>query len=784
MSIIDLRELTKDYSNIFPCKKNYEYSLIREDFIVKIYEAEKKEEIMFLKVFDKNKLKNEENYDFLMNQINKEKEISKLCNCNHTVKLNKEFETENYIIFEKEYCDCDLKEIIFNNGPFVNQMFDRNNLQIFKEIAIDLAKALKFLYEQGIIHREIKPQSIYLKELKNDKLIKKLGNFGSAIYMKEINKTLPMGTIIYAAPEILKNLDYDEKCDMWSLGLTLFEIYFGYSPYGFRPNLNRILNVVYSKEKFIFRKSNIPTLDILFKRLLQINPENRMSFPEYYNFVTNKNFLKDDFIADDEKYLKLYEEILLEEQVEYRVSRCGCGLCREDYVEKTIKKIFELVKEGSMPDIIKFQDVTFYEDEKFNNIIYYNNNIENHKISIYNDSDLFQKETKGAFILCTNLNSLNIIKNEILRIIRYEKRIVFNIITNGKGYEKDIKIFLNQNKEFKKYINKICIFCINVEKYLKFKKENPELIYDVTGDIQNVINFIKQFSLKDIKPYPITKLVTLNDYLSKYKERHKNIAQFYGDLTKKSYYENKKKNLEDKNKNKKEVRPKLKEKYEFKDYLKFNLEKDLENLENLLLNLYENKTFIGDLNIWLLKEKMKFYELFLYFISRIMYGLNSYANEYNQYYKENKKILFMGDNLYYSSLLPFERAVGKIILLTRFILTTNEEHIAKTNAGRGNEKQVYNTEHKFSVIFYITNLYSNEQWISNCINNEFSHESDKKIVFLPFSFFRVIKVDLDVNNYKADIFLETIGKKEILEEKIRLGKEIKYNDNENIMEIS
>ena len=381
MSIIDLRELTKDYSNIFPCIKNYEYSLIREDFIVKIYEAEKKEEIMFLKVFDKNKLKNEENYDFLMNQINKEKEISKLCNCNHTVKLNKEFETENNIIFEKEYCDCDLKEYIFNNGSFEHQGNYRNNLQIFKEIAIDLAKALKFLYEQGIIHRDIKPQNIYLKELKNDKFTTKLGNFGGAIYMKEINKTLPMGTILYAAPEILKNLDYDEKCDMWSLGLTLFEIYFGYSPYGFRPNLNRILNVVYSKEKFIFRKSNIPTLDILFKRLLQINPENRMSFPEYYNFVTNKNFLKDDFIADDEKYLKLYEEILLEEQVEYReyrVSRCGCGLYREDYVKKTIKKIFELVKEGSMPDIIKFQDVTFYEDEKFNNIIYYNNNIENH----------------------------------------------------------------------------------------------------------------------------------------------------------------------------------------------------------------------------------------------------------------------------------------------------------------------------------------------------------------------------------------------------------------------
>ena len=782
MSILDLGKCTKHYSDIFPCKKNYDHRLIQEDLIVKIYEAAKKEELIFLKVFDKNKLKNEENYDFLMNQINKEKEISKLCNCNHTVKLNKEFETENNIIFEKEYCDCDLKEYIFNNGPFEHQRFDKNNLQIFKEIAIDLAKALKFLYEQGIIHREIKPQSIYLKELKNDKLITKLGNFGSAIYMKEINKTLPMGTILYAAPEILKNLDYDEKCDMWSLGLTLFEIYFDYSPYGFRPNLNRILNVVYSKEKFIFRKSNIPTLDILFKRLLQINPENRMSFQEYYDYVTNENFLKADavIINDNKKYFKLYEEILDEGQVDYpSTRRCSCSN-RDEIVILRIKKIYELVEDGFIPDITSFKNRNLNKDEIFNNIIYYNNNFENHAISINKDSDILRKETNGAFILCTNLNSLNIIKDEILRIALYEKRIVFNVITNVKGYEKDIKLFLNQNKEFKKYINKICIFCINEEKYLKFKKEDPELIYDVTSDIKNVINFIKQFSLKEIKPYPLTKLVTLSDYLNKYKEIHKNIAQFYGNLTKENYFENMTKNFDASNKDKKEGQLK------FKDLLTFDLEKDLEIMDKLLLNLYKYKTFYGDYNIWLMKEKMEFYELFLYFTSRFMHCLNSYADSYNQYYKENKSFIFMGYKLYYSNLLSFERAIGKIILLSRFILTTNEEHIAKVNAGRENEKQVYNTNGKFSVMFYITNLYSNEQWISNGIDEHYclNDKNEHKVLFLPFSFFRVIKVDLDINNYKADIFLETIGKKEILEEKIRLGKEIKYNPNENIMEIS
>ena len=507
-----------------------------------------------------------------------------------------------------------------------------------------------------------------------------------------------------------------------------------------------------------------------------------MPFQEYYDYVTNENFLKADavIINDNKKYFKLYEEILDEGQVDYGRAWRGSRSNRDEIVILRIKKIYELVEDGFIPDITSFKSGILKEDEIFNNIIYYNNNFENHTISINKDSDILRKETNGAFILCTNINSLNIIKDEILRIALYEKRIVFNVITNGKGYEKDIKLFLNQNKEFKKYINKICIFCINEEKYLKFKKEDPELIYDVTSDIKNVINFIKHFSLKEIKPYPLTKLVTLSDYLNKYKEIHKNIAQFYGNLTKENYFENMIKNFDASNKDKKEGQLK------FKDLLTFDLEKDLEILEELLLNLYIYKTFYGDYNLWLMKEKMEFYELFLYFTSRFIYCLNSYADSYNQYYKENKSILFMGDKLYYSNLLSFERSVGKIILLSRFIITTNEEHIAKVNAGREKEKQVYNTNGKFSVMFYITNLYSNEQWISNGIDEHYclKDKNEHKVLFLPFSFFRVIKVDLDINNYKADIFLETIGKKEILEEKIRLGKEIKYNPDENIMEIS
>ena len=61
-------------------------------------------------------------------------------------------------------------------------------------------------------------------------------------------------------------------------------------------NINKIRDIMLGKEKFIFRKSNIPTLDILFRRLLCINPDERMSLEELIEFVENDNFLEKDQI--------------------------------------------------------------------------------------------------------------------------------------------------------------------------------------------------------------------------------------------------------------------------------------------------------------------------------------------------------------------------------------------------------------------------------------------------------------------------------------------------------
>ena len=786
MSGLDLGKYKSEYSHIFRVKKKYGEKEI-DDPSIKVYEAQKNNERVILKVIDKEGLKEEDDYDFHIEQIQKEKEISKLFNSEYIIKLKKEFETEKNIVFEQEYSESDLKEYLYQNGSLEIEMVGKNNLELFKSFIIDIAKALKLIHEKGIVHRNIKPHNIFIQKLnKNNKKVK-IGDFSSAIYIKEINDSQPMGTIFYTAPEIVKNLDYNEKCDMWSVGITLFEIYFGVLPYGRYPNTKKMNDMIYDEKKFIYRKSKISTLNILFKRLLQIDPKNRMSSSEFYDYVTNKDFLSKDVIAinNDPKYLALYHEISKEKQIDYGSGSKPEKLNEDDIEKENIEKILGFVEEGNLPDIMSFSNGNFDEEEKFNNIIYYDSNADKYKGNIHSDSDLFERKTPGAFILCTNLKSLSVIRDEILKYRKSEKKVIFNLISNGRGYKDYLKDFLDQNKDFRECINKLCIYCLQTDKYRECKEEEPEFISEIVANKMKVVDYIKRYSSKDIKPFPLTKLVTLKDYLDKYKERHKKISEFYGDLNKETYEKNMEEIKKVIDKDEKENLLKKTKNKIMKGLLTFDIDKDLEALDELIIKEYTGNTYYGDLNRWLMKSKMKYYEPVAYFTSRLMFSLNKYAIRKGKYFNKDKKVLHRGAKLYYSCLLPYERAIGKIILLSAFTSTSEKDSVARTWAGRGNEREIYKNSSKFSVVFHITNVFKQNNWISNGIDVKDSavYETEKEILFQPFSFYRVIDVNLNEDNFTADISLETIGKKEILEEQIKLGKKIEYNEKENIMEI-
>ena len=724
-----------------------------------------------LKVIDKKILENGD-FDFLMEQINNEEKFTKICSSENTVNFYRRLENQEYVVFELESCSQDLSHYISDNGEL------KNEKTFFKQIILDIAKALKTIHDKGIMHRDIKPSNIFVKS--NEEKIVKLGDFGCSIYIKD-NISEPIGTIVYSAPEIIKNIEYDEKCDLWSLGITLFELYFGLLPYGNDPTTSKINNIIYGKEEFLYNRSNIPTLDILFHRLLVIDPKDRMTFDEFFDFVFNEGFMEEGVIFP--KYKSFYEKILKEKFFEHKLKEIKEAKKTKEQEEKdNVEKILTLVEGEHLPDIMNFSNGSANGKKLFNNIIYYDENVDHIK-SLNLDSDIFERATPGAFILCTSLDSLDLVKKEIVRQIIKNKKMSFNLITTGSKCETIIE-FLNQNIDFKNCIKNICVYCYNIGKW-KYLKDKYEIVYDVVTSQEEVIKFINDFSLEEIKPYSVTKLLTYNDYKEKYKERHFKISQFYGDLTVEKYNNNikKMKSLiktesqtdELKNKNTNSL---------LAGFLTFDLSKDLAILDRLIIREYTKNTFYGDLNKWLMSNKMNDYEPIAYFTARLMYSLNKYAEKNHKFCDENKTVLHRGVKLAYSNLLPYERAKGKVILLSAFTSTSRDEDLAKAWAGRDNTEALYRANLKFSVVFIITNI-CNKKWVPNGIDiqKESKYKNEKEILYQPFSFYYVREVEIDKDHYTADIYLDTIGKTEILEEKIKEGKEIEFNGKLRIMEV-
>src|SRR6218665_1267373 len=89
------------------------------------------------------------------------------------------------------------------------------------------AKALHYLHSEKHIHRDVKPQNMLLDSTGK---ILKICDFGLSREINSYAKT-NAGTRIYIAPEIMKGQPYNEKCDIYSWALTIWECFVRRKPF-------------------------------------------------------------------------------------------------------------------------------------------------------------------------------------------------------------------------------------------------------------------------------------------------------------------------------------------------------------------------------------------------------------------------------------------------------------------------------------------------------------------------------------------------------------------------
>jgi len=97
-----------------------------------------------------------------------------------------------------------------------------------------MLSAVCYMHDRGYAHRDLKPENFLLQAPPTDDSppILKLADFGLS---KEISKdgrrfTEPVGTPYYLAPQVI-NQNYNELCDIWSLGIITFILLFGFPPF-------------------------------------------------------------------------------------------------------------------------------------------------------------------------------------------------------------------------------------------------------------------------------------------------------------------------------------------------------------------------------------------------------------------------------------------------------------------------------------------------------------------------------------------------------------------------
>ena len=403
----------------------------------------------------------------------------KLLNLNEKEKINSLNEVRilasvksNYVISYKEAFfdekDSTLGIVMeyADNGDLYKKILEyKNKKKYFEEVEIwkifiQLVKGLKALHDLQILHRDLKSANVFLFKDGNAKL----GDLNvSKVARRGLGYT-QTGTPYYASPEIWKDLPYDNKSDIWSLGCVLWEMITLHPPFRAK-NMDELYKKVLSGDIGNIPENFSKDLYEVVLLLMKVNSNKRPTCNdilnnvhvkkriEFLNTINNKENDQDNGIIDE----KVEQALLKTIRIPKNLLFLGNQLPKPNY-EKIKKKIELKTKTTNHHNITmktklpKLNLNSKRNDESKNSLsiictVTKHNSIENENDENNNNLDIFNINNQNNNNIYSINNSQLEIKNDVQlykKLYAINKNLIMPVKKN-RSLDKDIPCDYNNN---------------------------------------------------------------------------------------------------------------------------------------------------------------------------------------------------------------------------------------------------------------------------------------------------------------------------------------------------
>ena len=154
------------------------------------------------------------------------------------------------------------------------------------KIALGIIDGLKYVHSKGVIHRNIKPKNILMFGPEND-MTPKIAEFGVSKVIESAKAQTRVGEDIYVAPEVKVYASYSYPADIFSLAMTLFEMFNEQLISNSSKEVNRFIMAVHSGRIGVFPEGcKIPEyLREIIQGGWRENPDTRPSLDDYLKVI-------------------------------------------------------------------------------------------------------------------------------------------------------------------------------------------------------------------------------------------------------------------------------------------------------------------------------------------------------------------------------------------------------------------------------------------------------------------------------------------------------------------